>query len=113
MDTRQRDKDNEKEKEQAPGDRTPKVRGVAKDHRTWPADDPFGMWFGLVRLVTPISDFFYSVLHIFLVVDQTWTVVREKHREDRGHGKMYGEWLDPVNCVILVAYCATCELMLA
>ncbi|KAG2314704.1 hypothetical protein Bca52824_017826 [Brassica carinata] len=45
--------------------------------------------------------------------DQTWTVVREKHREDSGHGKMCGEWVDPVNCVILVAYCATCELMLA
>ncbi|KAG2307162.1 hypothetical protein Bca52824_026910 [Brassica carinata] len=90
MDTRQRDK--EKEKEQDPGDPAPKVRGVAKDHRTWPADDPFGTWSGL---------------------DQTWTVVREKHREDRGHGKICGEWVVPVNCVILVAYCATCELMLA
>ncbi|KAG2311915.1 hypothetical protein Bca52824_023472 [Brassica carinata] len=58
VDTRQREKEKEKEKEQAPGDRTSKVRRVAKDHRTWPADDPFGTWFGLVRLVTPISDFF-------------------------------------------------------
>ncbi|KAG2304492.1 hypothetical protein Bca52824_033143 [Brassica carinata] len=70
----------------APGDRTPKVRGVAKDHQTWPADDPFG----------PDLD-----------------RGKGKDREDRSHGKMCGEWVDPVNCVILVAYCATCEPMLA
>ena len=36
MDTRQKDKEKEieKEKETAPGDRNPKVRGVAKNHRT-------------------------------------------------------------------------------
>ncbi|KAG5384949.1 hypothetical protein IGI04_036419 [Brassica rapa subsp. trilocularis] len=43
--------------------------------------------------------------------DQKWTVVREKHHEDRGHGKMCGDWVDYENCVIIVAYCATCELM--
>ncbi|KAF3556207.1 hypothetical protein F2Q69_00012388 [Brassica cretica] len=43
--------------------------------------------------------------------DQKWTVVREKHHEDRGHGKMCGDWVDSENCVIIVAYCATCELM--
>ncbi|KAF2544736.1 hypothetical protein F2Q70_00021251 [Brassica cretica] len=43
--------------------------------------------------------------------DQKWTVVREKHHEDRGHGKMCGEWVDSENCIIIVAYCATCELM--
>ncbi|KAL0713345.1 hypothetical protein Bca4012_020323 [Brassica carinata] len=40
-----------------------------------------------------------------------WTVVREKHHEDLGHGKMCGDWVDSENCVIIVAYCATCELM--
>ncbi|KAF3525453.1 hypothetical protein F2Q69_00049936 [Brassica cretica] len=44
-------------------------------------------------------------------LDQKWTVVREKHHEDRGHGKMCGDWVDSENCVIIVAYCATCELM--
>ena len=36
MDTRQKDKEKEieKEKETAPGDRNPKVRGVAENHRT-------------------------------------------------------------------------------
>ncbi|KAF2615029.1 hypothetical protein F2Q70_00011664 [Brassica cretica] len=43
--------------------------------------------------------------------DQKWTVVREKHHEDRGHGKMCGDWVDSENCIIIVAYCATCELM--
>ncbi|KAL0645298.1 hypothetical protein Bca4012_043589 [Brassica carinata] len=71
MDTRQKDKKKEieKEKEMAPGDRNPKV--------------------------------------------QTWTVVKEKHREDSGHGKMCGEWVIPSSGVILVVYCETCELMLA
>lgn len=38
MDLRQKDKEKakEKEKEVAPGDRTPKVRGVAKGNRTRP-----------------------------------------------------------------------------
>ncbi|KAG5373963.1 hypothetical protein IGI04_042732 [Brassica rapa subsp. trilocularis] len=88
MDLRQKDKEKakEKEKEVAPGDRTPKVRG--KDSlilRPWP--DPISM------------------------KDHKWTVVREKHHEDRGHGKMCGDWVDSENCVIIVAYCATCELM--
>ncbi|KAG5373879.1 hypothetical protein IGI04_042805, partial [Brassica rapa subsp. trilocularis] len=84
MDLRQKDKEKakEKEKEVAPGDRTPKVRG--KDSlilRPWP--DPIPM------------------------KDQKWTVVREKHHEDRGPGKMCGDWVDSENCVIIVAYCAT------
>ncbi|KAG5375929.1 hypothetical protein IGI04_040525 [Brassica rapa subsp. trilocularis] len=85
MDLRQKDKEKakEKEKEVAPGDRTPKVRGVAKSNRTRPR----------------------------MMADQKWTVVREKHHEDRGHGKMCGDWVDSENCVIIVAYCATCELM--
>ncbi|KAG5383179.1 hypothetical protein IGI04_034649 [Brassica rapa subsp. trilocularis] len=84
-DLRQKDKEKakEKEKEVAPGDRTPKVRGVAKSNRTRPR----------------------------MMADQKWTVVREKHHEDRGHGKMCGDWVDSENCVIIVAYCATCELM--
>lgn len=43
---------------------------------------------------------------------QTWTVVKEKDCEDSSCGKMYGEWVDHVNGVILIAYCETCELML-
>ncbi|KAL0713346.1 hypothetical protein Bca4012_020324 [Brassica carinata] len=43
--------------------------------------------------------------------DQQWTVVREKHHEDLGHGKICGDWVDSENCVIIVSYCATCELM--
>ncbi|KAG5373878.1 hypothetical protein IGI04_042804, partial [Brassica rapa subsp. trilocularis] len=77
MDLRQKDKEKakEKEKEVAPGDRTPKVRG--KDSlilRPWP--DPIPM------------------------KDQKWTVVREKHHEDRGHGKMCGDWVDSENCLL-------------
>ncbi|KAG2304495.1 hypothetical protein Bca52824_033146 [Brassica carinata] len=44
---------------------------------------------------------------------QAWTVVKERHREDSGHGKMCGEWVIPSSGVILVVYCKTCELMLA
>ncbi|KAF3591904.1 hypothetical protein DY000_02021957 [Brassica cretica] len=42
METRQKDKEKEieKEKEITPGDRNPKVRGVAKNHRTYPVDEP-------------------------------------------------------------------------
>ena len=44
--------------------------------------------------------------------ERTWTVVRERHREVSGHGKMCGEWVIVDRCEILIAYCATCELML-
>ncbi|KAL0723122.1 hypothetical protein Bca4012_037721 [Brassica carinata] len=44
---------------------------------------------------------------------QTWTVVKERHREDPKHGKTCGDWVIPSSGVILVVYCATCELMLA
>ncbi|KAG2306268.1 hypothetical protein Bca52824_026016 [Brassica carinata] len=44
---------------------------------------------------------------------QTWTVVKKRHREDSGYGKMCGEWVIPSSGVILVVYCRTCELMLA
>ncbi|KAG5397600.1 hypothetical protein IGI04_019414 [Brassica rapa subsp. trilocularis] len=70
----------------APGDRTPKVRG--KDS----------------LILRPLPD-------QIPMKDQKWTVVREKHHEDRGHGKMCGDWVDSENCVIIVAYCAACELM--
>ncbi|KAL0802644.1 hypothetical protein Bca101_057820 [Brassica carinata] len=85
---------------------------MAKDHRTWLADDLFDMEaliLGLGRIKEAMK--VHGLAGLFR--DQTWTVVREKHREDRGHGKMCDEWADHVNCVILVAYCATCELMLA
>ncbi|KAG2276681.1 hypothetical protein Bca52824_059236 [Brassica carinata] len=44
--------------------------------------------------------------------DRTWTVVKERHREDSGHGKMCGEWVIVDRCEVLIAYCATCELMI-
>uniref|UniRef100_M4FHC3 Uncharacterized protein n=1 Tax=Brassica campestris TaxID=3711 RepID=M4FHC3_BRACM len=44
--------------------------------------------------------------------DQTWTVVRERHREDSGHGKMCGDWVIVDKCEVLIAYCANCELMM-
>ncbi|WZY87274.1 hypothetical protein YC2023_033658 [Brassica napus] len=44
--------------------------------------------------------------------DRTWTVVKERHREDSGHGKMYGEWVIVDRCEVLITYCATCELMI-
>ncbi|WZZ87159.1 hypothetical protein YC2023_115738 [Brassica napus] len=68
MDTRQRDKEKEKERDVPPGERTPK--------------------------------------------DQTWTAVKEKYREDSGHGKMCSEWVIIDKCEVLIAYCATCELMI-
>lgn len=226
MDLRQKDKEKakEKEKEVAPGDRTPKVRGVAKSNRTrprmmavwvWPVwiDWPlltltsstlfssyilyYGLFYDItgkdLSILRPWPDqipmkapcscvgcswprslwsepvllnlimgifFFWIVMiyHEFYLVfgslfkgvrfdifddcswldwirpcnvnwflfcnltlwlcvclcwiqDQKWTVVREKHHEDRGHGKMCGDWVDSENCVIIVAYCATCELM--
>ncbi|KAL0661281.1 hypothetical protein Bca4012_098118 [Brassica carinata] len=44
--------------------------------------------------------------------DRTWTVVKERHREDSGHGKMCGEWIIVDRCEVLIAYCANCELMI-
>ncbi|CAG7875948.1 unnamed protein product [Brassica rapa] len=67
MDTRQKEKDNDKDL--PPGEKTPKVSG-------------------------------------------TWTVVKERYREDSGHGKMCGEWVIVDKCVVLIAYCATCELII-
>ncbi|KAL0886323.1 hypothetical protein Bca101_010306 [Brassica carinata] len=43
--------------------------------------------------------------------DQTWTVVREKHCKDLGHGKMCGEWAIPSKGVILIVYCRLCEFI--
>ncbi|KAG5397456.1 hypothetical protein IGI04_019270 [Brassica rapa subsp. trilocularis] len=53
-----------------------------------------------------------QVLGRFSIQDRTWTMVRENHREDSGHGKMCGEWVIVDRCEVLIAYCATCELML-
>ncbi|CAG7885623.1 unnamed protein product, partial [Brassica rapa] len=43
---------------------------------------------------------------------QTWTVVKERHREGSSHGKMCGYWIIVDKCEVLIAYCATCELMI-
>ncbi|KAF2546966.1 hypothetical protein F2Q70_00021712 [Brassica cretica] len=93
MDTRQRDREKDKEKEMAPGERTPNVSGNTEP-RPWPVQHPSPR---------PLAGLFF---------DRTWTMVREKHREDSGHGKMCGEWVIVDRCEVLIAYCATCELML-
>ncbi|KAF3593722.1 hypothetical protein DY000_02022666 [Brassica cretica] len=64
MDTRQKDK--EKEKDLPLGERTPK--GM------------LNQGFGRIRLGPWFQD-------------QTWTVVKERHREDSSHGKMCGDWV--------------------
>ncbi|CDY34188.1 BnaA02g28520D [Brassica napus] len=66
MDTIQKEK--EKEKEAAQGDRSPKVRA--------------------------------------------WPVVKERNCKDSSRGKMYGEWVIPSRCEVLISYCANCELMI-
>ncbi|KAL0688372.1 hypothetical protein Bca4012_088049 [Brassica carinata] len=44
--------------------------------------------------------------------DRTWTVVKERCRENSSHGKMCGEWVIVDRCEVLIAYCANCELMI-
>ncbi|KAL0678303.1 hypothetical protein Bca4012_006284 [Brassica carinata] len=44
--------------------------------------------------------------------DRTWTVVKERCREDSSQGKMCGEWVIVDRCEVLIAYCANCELMI-
>ncbi|KAL0660657.1 hypothetical protein Bca4012_097494 [Brassica carinata] len=95
MDTRQRDKEKEKEKDVPPGERTPKcdVIGLMEtgnaEPRPWPVQ----------RL---------SLRHW----DRTWTVVKERCREDSSQGKMCGEWVIVDRCEVLIASCANCELMI-
>ncbi|KAG5374298.1 hypothetical protein IGI04_042387, partial [Brassica rapa subsp. trilocularis] len=93
----QRDREKDKEKELAPGERTPK--GTLNQGPGRFSIQVLGLW----------PDCSWSDLD---VLDRTWTVVRERHREVSGHGKMCGEWVIVDRCEILIAYCATCELML-
>ncbi|WZZ58853.1 hypothetical protein YC2023_058960 [Brassica napus] len=44
--------------------------------------------------------------------DRTWTVVKERCREDSCQGKMCGEWVIVDRCEVLITYCANCELMI-
>ncbi|KAG2263688.1 hypothetical protein Bca52824_070767 [Brassica carinata] len=46
------------------------------------------------------------------LVDRTWTVVKERCREDSSQGKKCGEWVIVDRCEVLIAYCANCELMI-
>ncbi|KAF2536475.1 hypothetical protein F2Q68_00020042 [Brassica cretica] len=105
MDTRQKDKEKEKEKDLPPGEKTPKVSGVDCEGRPGPADDPYGLvalagsgikslaLAGLIdgRISHLGLDFFRTDYENLL--DQTWTVVKERYREDSGHEKMCGEWV--------------------
>ncbi|KAG5384912.1 hypothetical protein IGI04_036382, partial [Brassica rapa subsp. trilocularis] len=77
MDTRQRDREKDKEKEMAPGERTPK--GTLNQGPGRFSIQVLGLW----------PDCPWSDLD---VLDRTWTLVRQTHREDSGHGKMCGEW---------------------
>ncbi|KAG2275023.1 hypothetical protein Bca52824_057578 [Brassica carinata] len=45
-------------------------------------------------------------------MDRTWTVVKERCREDSSQGKMCGEWVIVDRCEVLIAYCANRELMI-
>ncbi|KAF3516563.1 hypothetical protein DY000_02059275 [Brassica cretica] len=96
MDTRQREKEKDKEKEMAPGEGTPKVSGVADD---------------LIGLVAGLLCGYIHSLYLFRSAysDRTWTVVKERHREDSGHGKMCGEWVIVDRCEVLIAYCANSQ----
>ena len=38
--------------------------------------------------------------------DLTWIVVKLRNREDSGHGKMCGVWVDYVRNELMIAYCA-------
>ncbi|KAL0677784.1 hypothetical protein Bca4012_005765 [Brassica carinata] len=38
--------------------------------------------------------------------DLTWIVVKLRNREDSGHGKMCGVWVDSVRNELMIAYCA-------
>ena len=39
-------------------------------------------------------------------------MVKEMHREDSSLGKMCGDSVIIDKCEVLIAYCATCELMI-
>ncbi|KAF3583480.1 hypothetical protein F2Q69_00029187 [Brassica cretica] len=97
FDTRQRDREKDKEKKMAPGERTP--NGTLNQGLGRFSIQVLGLW----------PDCSWSDLDI---LDRTWTMVREKHREDSDHGKMCGEWVIVDRCEVLIAYCTTCELML-
>ncbi|KAF2551407.1 hypothetical protein F2Q68_00034012 [Brassica cretica] len=90
MDTRQREKEKNKEKEMAPAERTPK--GTLNPGLGRFSNHALGLWpAGLFMIGSDISR------------DRTWTVVKEKHREDLDHGKMCGEWVIVDRCLRLSA----------
>uniref|UniRef100_M4CCT6 Uncharacterized protein n=1 Tax=Brassica campestris TaxID=3711 RepID=M4CCT6_BRACM len=43
---------------------------------------------------------------------QTWTVVKERIREDSSHKMMCGDWVIVDRCEVLIAYCANCEILI-
>ncbi|KAF3525314.1 hypothetical protein F2Q69_00047795 [Brassica cretica] len=122
MDTRQRDKEKEKEKDVPPWEITPKIHpffslllnllsimlcdviGLMEtgnaEPRPWPVQ----------RLsLRPCRAVLWSDL---ISRDRTWTVVKERCREDSCQGKMCGEWVIVDRCEVLITYCANCELMI-
>ncbi|KAF3603918.1 hypothetical protein F2Q69_00036389 [Brassica cretica] len=74
MDTRQKDKEKEKEKDMVPEERTPKP-GLG-------APDP----------MKDLSVAGYYCGYCGIELDRTWTVVKERQREDSSHGKMCGDY---------------------
>ncbi|KAF3603478.1 hypothetical protein F2Q69_00033976 [Brassica cretica] len=97
MDTRQKEKEKEKEKDLPPGERTPKGTldlGLGRSRDKVLGLGRTDLWSGLTSR------------------DRTWTVVKERCRENSSHGKMCGEWVIVDRCEVLIAYCANCELMI-
>ncbi|KAF3545257.1 hypothetical protein DY000_02009835 [Brassica cretica] len=107
MDTIQK----EKEKEPAPGERTPKSDGSD----TMVLNHGLGRFrneaLGLGRFRNEAFGLGRADHDQDLYV-QTWTVVRERHREGSSHEKMCGDWVIIDKCEVLIAYCANCELMI-
>ncbi|KAF3569646.1 hypothetical protein DY000_02016396 [Brassica cretica] len=122
MDTRQK----EKEKDLAPGERTPKVSGVVRK-----PSDIAGVWSDgsdLMALNQGLGRFrndVHGLGWIFGALSklarlgpdepfvQTWTVVKEMDCEESSSGKMCGDWVFVDRCEALVTYCACCEFMIA
>ncbi|KAF2614932.1 hypothetical protein F2Q70_00013351 [Brassica cretica] len=110
-------KEKEKEKEPAPRERTPKYSLM--DRTLW-----YGTMASAGSGMKPLALVGLIMIKIYMVwIDslesdyenllvQTWTVVKEMHREGSSHGKKCGDWVIIDKCEVLIVYCANCELMI-
>ncbi|KAF3561639.1 hypothetical protein DY000_02018208 [Brassica cretica] len=99
----QKEKEKEKEKEPAPRERTPKYSLM--DRTLW-----YGTMASAGSGMKPLALVGLIMIKIYMV--QTWTVVKERHREGSSHGKKCGDWVIIDKCEVLIVYCANCELMI-